>query len=422
MDMESTGLVTTTERVWLRELARRYMACAQLPVMAERTQRWYGHNALQGLQPMVVMETNPFNGELLPPLKCTSPFAQDLERRLLMPVINHELVDDDKVVPPWLPVYWKINRREFDRDFETRRADDGKGRFIGFLQEHPLQDLEQDLPKLARSVNRVDRDGTLREKAATEEILGDLLPVQLENNALRWRLTPSEKVVRLMGMESMLVAMMDQPELMQQLYGFIVDDVLDYVAWQEREGLLTPNNGNHYAGAGSYGFTHELPAAGASGVVRPRDLWANLNSQETVTISPAMFGEMVYPHYHRLAEAFGLVYYGCCEPVHDIWEAYVGRLPNLRKVSVSAWCDEDRMGQYLRGGRVIYSRKPSPNFVGVGTFDEAAFGAHIARTLRAAQGCSLEIIFRDIYTLDGDISKPGRAVRVVRRLVEKMWR
>jgi hypothetical protein len=60
--------------------------------------------------------------------------------------------------------------------------------------------------------------------------------------------------------------------------------------------------------------------------------------------------------------------------------------------------------------------------VGVGTFDEAAFTAHIARTLRAAQGCSLEIIFRDIYTLDGDISKPGRAVRVVRRLVEKMWR
>ena len=420
--MESIGLVTAMERAWLRELARRYAACAQLPVMAERTQRWYDHNALQGRQPMVVMETSPFDGELLPALKCVSPFARDLETRLLMPLVNHELVDDDKVVPPYLPVYWKINRREFDRDFATRRADDGKGRFIGFLQEHPLQDLEQDLPKLARSVNRVDREGTLREKDAAVEILGDLLPVQLENTALRWRLTPSEKVVRLMGMESMLVAMLDRPDLMQRLYGFIVDDVLEYVAWQEREGLLTPNNGNHYAGAGSYGFTHELLAAGASGVVRPRDLWANLNSQETVTISPAMFGEMIYPHYHRLAEAFGLVYYGCCEPVHDIWEAYVSRLPNLRKVSISAWCDEERMGQYLRGGRVIYSRKPSPNFVGVGTFDEAAFGAHIARTLRAAQGCGLEIIFRDIYTLDGDISKPGRAVRVVRRLVEKMWR
>ncbi len=83
-------------------------------------------------------------------------------------------------------------------------------------------------------------------------------------------------------------------------------------------------------------------------------------------ISPRMYGRYVHPYYCEIAEPFGLTYYGCCEPVHDIWDQYVSKLPHLRKVSISAWYEE-YMGEALRGSGVIYSRKPSPNFVGVGT-------------------------------------------------------
>lgn len=80
------------------------------------------------------------------------------------------------------------------------------------------------------------------------------------------------------------------------------------------------------------------------------------------------------------------------------------------------------MGEALKGSRVIYSRKPSPNFIGVGaTLDEKAFRAHIRKTLAAAQGCHMEFIFRDVYTLSGDTSKPGRAVQITRELIEEMW-
>jgi hypothetical protein len=76
------------------------------------------------------------------------------------------------------------------------------------------------------------------------------------------------------------------------------------------------------------------------------------------------------------------------------------------------------MGDALRGSNVIYSRKPFPNYIGVGDFDPQAYAAHIAETLDAARGCELEIIYRDIYALNGDRTKPGRA----RALIEERWK
>ena len=79
------------------------------------------------------------------------------------------------------------------------------------------------------------------------------------------------------------------------------------------------------------------------------------------------------------------------------------------------------MGEALKGTNVIYSRKPSPNYLGVGSFDEEAFTSHIKKTIRAARGCHAEILFRDIYTLTDDNTKAGRAVEIVRHLIEEMW-
>lgn len=78
------------------------------------------------------------------------------------------------------------------------------------------------------------------------------------------------------------------------------------------------------------------------------------------------------------------------------------------------------MGNVLAEKKIIYSRKPSPNFIGVpDSFDEKAFEAYMEETFKAAENCQLEIIFRDIYSLCGDLSKPGRAVEIVRKLVDK---
>ena len=40
----------------------------------------------------------------------------------------------------------------------------------------------------------------------------------------------------------------------------------------------------------------------------------------------------------------------------------------------------------------------------------------------AARGCHAEIIFRNIYTLTDDNLKAGKSVKIVKQLIEDMWR
>ena len=408
-----------TERSYLRELARSYLDIAHLPVMQERAEEWTRHNDLQPGRPMIVMEMLTFEGDMLPPPRCQSPEGCFVEKVLQRAIVNHREIDDDKVVSPVFEVPSDISVRYFDLEHQREYGTDASGRkTTGFRDVHPLEDLEEDLPSLRHYVFHYNEEKTNHLVQAAQDVLGDLMPVTVVNKSLEWHFTPSQRIIELMGMEALMYAMMDCPDAVKQLYDFVTDDLLMYLDWQEQNGLLTPNSGNHYAGSGSYGFTRDLTPTPA---VQRHMLWGNLNSQETVCISPQMYHDFVFPSYERLAKHFGLVYYGCCEPVDPIWDD-VRTLHGLRKVSISPWCNEEAMGERLRGSSVIYSRKPSPNFLGVGsTLDEDAYAAHIRRTLECARGCQLEFIHRDIYTLDGNPGKIGRAVRILRREIDRFF-
>jgi len=278
------------------------------------------------------------------------------------------------------------------------------------------------LPRLPRSTFWADRPGAEARRCQIEDWIGEWLTVRLVNGSLTWALSLSRYAIHLMGDGALFLAMVETPDAVRRLYDRISEELTAYMEWQEREGLLTLNNGNDYAGAGRYGFSHELPAPGGSGAVRLRDLWGNMNSQETVCVSPAMFAELAFPAYEAVARRFGLLYYGCCEPVHDLWGPCLSRLPNLRKLSVSPWCDERRIGEQLAGTGIIYSRKPSPNLLSGETFDPDAFRAHLEATFVAARECPLEIIIRDVYTLRGDRARLRQAVVIARELADRYRR
>ncbi len=420
--MNKEDIITDEEKKYLRELAKKQLEYAQLPIMKKREENWLNHNMMKDAKPPIVMELRSFIQDLMPELKCKSSLARWVESKLRFWLINHEKINDDKVVPDYFALHWDIEFNQFgDLEIGTERAEDDEGRQLGYKKEHPIQNLEEDFDKLSPSTYSVNREKTMENKKIIEEAIGDILPVKIQNNSLEWLVTPSENIVSLMGLEQMMYAMIDSPQKMHELYQFLIDDMKKYLKWQEKEGLLTLNNGNNYVGSGSYGFTNEIPVDKDKEKVTLKDIWLNMNSQETVGISPDMYGEFIFPYYKEMAKEAGLVYYGCCEPVHDIWDDYVSKLPNLKKVSISPWCDEEIMGEKLKGSDVIYSRKPSPNYIGVGEFHEEDFRDHIKHTLKSAQGCSLELLFRDIYTLNGDLEKPGKAVKIVRELIDKHW-
>ncbi len=407
--------ISAAEKKHLRELAKRQREYANLPVMAERTRLWILHNRLQGERPMVVMEEGTFLGELLPPPQCESPAAAMIERQLAHSIAVHERIDDDKVIPDFFDVGLSIDVTWFGHTPKRTVASEG----LGFHVTPLIEQIGRDFDKLGPSVFRFDAEHTDRFADAVNETIGDILPIRRKNHINHWCFGITQHMVNLMGMENMLCAMMDEPEEFHRLMRFITDELLRFLRWQQENGLLPLNNGNDYMGSGSYCFFDGPLGEPVCGPVRSVDLWGHLNSQESVGISARMYREMIFPYYAELAAQFGLLYYGCCEPVNAIWDDCLSHLPNLRKVSISPWCDEDFMAQRLAGSRTIYSRKPSPNFIGVHpALDADAFRAHIRKTADLTKGCKTEYIFRDIYTLSGNPGKVKEAVRITRELTQ----
>lgn len=415
--------ITPEERAYLRELAKKQLSYSQLPIMKEREERWYLHNDLKGEIPIVNFETWTCEKELLPELKCRSEAARSIELDLVRNILNHEMVDDDRVVQPWFDVHWHMGMRLFDHQIEVEHAQDSEGRDLGHQFKYLINDLPTDMKLLKPTIFNIDRETSQQWKTFVEEIFGDILPVRMTSGSPGASLT--QNIVHLMGMETMIYSLVDYPDELHELMSRLTEDHIRFFKWREQESLLHLNNGNHWVCQNTFGFTHDLPSAecDAQKGVATRDLWLYMDSQETVSISPGMFHEFFFPYYRKIAEMFGLLSYGCCEPVHPVWEKSVSKLPNLRKVSISPWCDEDFMGEALRGSRIIYHRKPSPNFIGVGRYlDEEAFRAHILKTLTSAMGCKLEFSFRDVYTLGGETDKPRKAVKIVREMIEKYWK
>lgn len=398
-------------KAYLRDLAKLQLELANTEENKQREKDWYAHNELKGNRTMVVFEEETFKQELYT-VKCEDENERKLEEQMLQTISAHELIGDDKVVPNFINAPVKIDMKLFGVDKKRVTAKEG----LGFHDEPVLSDLESDLQKLSPSEFIFNEKETTAFENMAGELVGDILPIRRMNDVNCWHFTPTQHVVNLMGMENMFYAMMDTPDEFHQLMRFIIDDCKRFLRWQEEKGLIFANSANNYMGSGSFCFNNTLAKSGA---VCSANTWGHMNSQESVGLSPDMFGEFIFPYYKELAAEFGLLYYGCCEPVNVVWDKYISTIPNLRKVSISAWCDEEYMAQKLSNSNIIYSRKPSPNFVGVNEqLDEEAFENYLKKTIDLTRDCHTEIIFRDVYTVHNNPSKARRAVEIARKLIQ----
>jgi len=407
------------ERAYLRELAKRQAEYAALPVMAERQQMWYDLNDGRFTRPPVIIEPGTFASEFMPETvyRCQSPSGRMIEHQLLGNLRNHELIDDDKVMPATFDIGWSVDINEFGVTVGFENAADAEGRRLGFKMDHPIKDLERDFALLQPAVCRVDREKTWQRKADVEEVLGDILPVEIRGGLYGHGML-THRLVALMGMEGFFIAMYDFPDALHRLMGFLRDNALRLMRWGEAEGLMRVNNGNQTSFGSSYNFTAQLPAPGYDGRARLCDMWGCANSQETVGVSPELFHEFCFPYYRDVCAPMGFVYYGCCEPTHPFWED-LRQLPNLKKVSISKWCDERFMGEALQGTGIVFSRKPDPNYLGVDVvLDEAAWTAQIRESLAATPGVPVEFIVRDVYTVHHNLAKCKRAVQLARQAID----
>lgn len=418
--------INSHDKEILRNLARKQYEYSQLPIMKKRVEEWKQHSAFIGKRPMIHLELGTFAEEIIPQrLQCEGELARNIEWQLYSNFVNYEIFDDDKIVPDHFGVSYSTYFHLFGHEITAEHATNTEGNDLGHKFNYVISDLHDDAQQLGKT-----KFGYSNTKEQTKEyieflqdLFGDILPVKLEMGGLY--AVPTQQVVHMMGMEQMFFSMYDYPDEFKAMMDRIADDYCAYFDWMEKESLLLPTVQEEFLGNGAFCFTNELPTKDEL-LKRPfttKDVWGFLDSQETIGLNPDMFEEFVFPCYEKIANRYGLLSYGCCEPVNPIWDNCLSKLDNLRKVSISPWCDEEFMGEKLRGRKTIYFRKPFPNYLGVGTvLDEDAFRAHIAKTMKAAEGCKLEIAQRDVYTINHDEKKAHRYVEIIRECIEEYWK
>ncbi|GHU72590.1 hypothetical protein AGMMS49992_08880 [Clostridia bacterium] len=412
-------LISARDHQIIRDLAKKQTEFAHSEKMRALYHEWKHVGSFDSsARPMVTVELWTFANELLPQrLRCESEEARKIEGMLLFNIMNHEQFDDDTVVRDHIGIPIQCNFQPFGLEPIVEHAGHNQDG-LGFHFIPLLNDLEEDFHLLGPSRFSIDREASLRSVDELSELFGDILPVRLENNAQG--ASPMQNVIRLMGMENMYTAMIDAPDRFHQMLSMLTDDYCAFFKLMESENILMPLTYDQHLNQGTYCFTDDLPAQKDRFTLS--DQWLYLDSQETAGISPAMYSEFVTPNYKKVSDMFGLLSYGCCESVHAIWKDGVDQYKNLRKLSISPWCDERVMGDILRGKKIVYLRKPTPNLLGVGTtLDEDAVRAHLKETAIASRGCLLEISQRDVYKIGQGSEKVRRYVQLIRETISEYW-
>lgn len=414
--MESRLLFDPDEIDRLRLLAARVAEIAALPVQKEKAALWTAHNDLKTSEPVVFID--PENGwnEIIRPemLVCRDNMARVWEMHLLKLIYWHDHLKDDKVIEPFFEVHYSFFDTGWGLDLKKEGGENaGAYKIVG-----SIEDYEEDFDKLHYPEVIIDYEESKRVLELAHEIFDGILTVR-RRPVWWWSLGMTVDYIMLRGIENFLCDLIIESDYVHAVMNLMCEGIHKKLDRFEAEGLLALNTDGAYVGSGGFGWTNELPSwSEAPGKVRTKDMWGFVESQETSSVSPEMYGEFVLPYHIKLAERFGLNCFGCCESVTARWE-YAKKIPHLRRVSMSPWADWTMISEML-GNRYIASVKASPTALSMPNMDEGDVRATIKNALHYTRGCIPELIMKDNNTLGNNPQNACRWVEICREEIGKI--
>lgn len=404
--------IDESDREILQRLADEMAVLAARDIESEKKKLWYRHNALEETRPVIFCD--PENGwnEIITAdqILCRGDLAKRWEMTLRKEIYWGRDMGDDKVVEAVFNVGYVFDESDWGMH-ETVSRSQAQG---SYHWDPPLKDYS-DLDKLHAPRIVVDYENTDKLLDLAKATFAGILDVRLKGTWW-WTLGMTWTLINLRGLTQFMMDMYDHPDELHQLMSILRDGHLAKLDFLEENKLLSLNNDNTYVGSGGFGFSDELPQSDLNGLIRTKNMWGFCESQETVSVSPEMFEEFIFPYQLPIMERFGLNCYGCCEPLDTRWHV-VKRFPHLRRISVSAWAKIEKMAEYL-GDKYIFSLKPSPADLAVPQIDEDKIRRELRKAIEITKGCRVEIIMKDNHTLGNNPDNARRWCQIAREEVE----
>jgi hypothetical protein len=329
--------------------------------------------------------------------RCEDPFLASLESGFRYKLYQWEHFPVDMVFDDWVNIPKVINNSGFGIEIqEETQSTESENCVLSHSYENNFQS-EDDLEKIKTPRITHNEAETEKRLAMAHEIFDGILEVRARG--MDPYLSLWDPLSMWMSVEDALFAMIDKPELIHGILKRMTDGYLSMLDQMEEQGLLSTQESQstiHCSGA----YTDELPKKGYDKEnPRCQDLWTFGLAQMLGTVSPVMYDEFEIQYASKICERFGLVYYGCCDPLDKKIEQ-VRKLPNVRKISMSPWADH-RNGANEIGGDFVFSSKPNPANLAMTSFDSGLIRKELSDIKQVCDdnGTPLEFILKDLSTV-----------------------
>jgi hypothetical protein len=319
------------------------------------------------------------------------------------------------VVEPFI----KVQKAVTNTGFGVRRKEEtlktpGKEGVSSHKFENQFNSIE-DLEKIKVPQISHDKEETARRMEKAAWLFEGIMPLREEGvdpYVGIW-----DTIAEWMSVEGALYGLIDEPDMMHGMAKKIADGHMSMLDQLEEQGLLCHSQALiHCTGA----FTDELPALFFNRQKpRTKDIWMFGLAQMFATVSPAMFEEYEIDYMKPIFERFGLVYYGCCDPLDGKMNE-VKKIKGLRKVSMSPWAKRERGAEEI-GKDYVFSCKPNPAYLATTKFDEELVRKDLTeiKEICRKNGCPLEFILKDLSTVNNEPSRLWRWAEIAMEVAKK---
>jgi len=434
------------DRDVLRELGKQIAEISALPAQQETTTQWRALNGLKPVRPMVAIDQLPWHELARDPeltARCEDPFCRGIETQFRRTLYSWKHMRGDMVVEPEVIIPKVIRTDGFGIGMKQETAALDPTNDI--VAHHYIDQLntEEDVQKIRPPTLRLDEEATARVEEQAHEIFDGVIPVRLQGwvpGVNQWPGLESQPETRDLvhgwpeeiltggfnlwdiicewrGVDAVLLDLVDRPEHMHQIISRLTDAHLSMLDDMEGRGLLGYGQATIHC---TPAYTDELPRPGFD-PARPRaeDLWTMGMAQIFTSVSPAMFKEFEVDYTIKWYSRFGLGYYGCCD-VLDNRIDIIRTIPHIRKISMSPWANVERGAEKI-GRDFVFSRKPSPVFLAVDSWEPDAVEKDLKVTIDACRrnGAPVELILKDVSTIRYDPRRLWEWVDIAMRLVRQ---
>ena len=314
----------------LRELCLRYLEVCVKPDQQPRRTLWRQLHSLKPCMPLIYIRTCAWEEMEESRYLCEDPHYRSYES-FFRKMLFQDTLGDDYIFEPWITVK-TIHRCEgWGLDIHRHRSQEAGG---SFKVDYPLKELS-DIEKICFPHHEIDEEQTQSVVQKINEAIGDLIPINVDRGpAYRmWTADLSTDLGYLRGIENLMLDMMDQPEWLHRLLGFMRDH-------EQAEKAGDWGLSAHQNQAMPYAEELSDPVANVNGILR-KELWGYMASQELTLVGPNLWNEFMFEYQKPILEQFGLTAYGCCE---DLTRKipYLRTLKNLRRIAVSPFANVNK--------------------------------------------------------------------------------